>query len=194
MHAAVCDFIADCLQNSVEADSTYIKLLYDRSGTVIRAVIQDNGKGMTKEQLEKARDPFYTDGTKHIKRKVGLGIPFLLHAVNLSGGSFRIDSEKGKGTTLEFSFDAAHIDTPPEGDLMSAVLQSMMFDGDYELEFIRRYSRDGKAGKQYIIKRSELLDILGNLTDADSIIMARKYMRSQEENLNKETGNGKDDA
>ncbi len=190
MHAAICDFITDCLQNSVEAGSSRICILYDRSGNTIKTVIEDNGKGMTSEEIEKAKDPFYTDGTKHRKRKVGLGIPFLMQAVNLSGGSFGIGSEKGKGTRLEFVFNTANIDTPPEGDIASAVLQAMMFDGDYELEFKRSLSADGSIGNNYTVKRSELLDTLGDLSTAESINLARQYLQSQEENLNKETGNG----
>ena len=190
MHAAICDFIADCLQNSIEANSSHIKISYDRKGNMITTIIEDNGKGMTKEQLEKARDPFYTDGTKHVKRKVGLGIPFLLQALNLSGGTFDIWSEKGVGTRLKFCFDISNIDTPPEGDISFAVLQAMMFDGDYELEFVRTYSLDGIYEDQYIIKRSELLDILGDISTAESINFARQYFRSQEENLNKEAVNG----
>ena len=36
---------------------------------------------MTDEELKKAVDPFYTDGLKHKKRKVGLGLPFMIQAV-----------------------------------------------------------------------------------------------------------------
>jgi len=180
MHATICDFITDCLQNSVEADSSYIKLLYDKKDNTITTIIEDNGKGMTQEQIEKARDPFYTDGTKHVNRKVGLGIPFLLQALDLSGGLFDICSGKGTGTKLKFSFDTSNIDTPPEGDICSAVLQAMMFDKDYELEFIMN-----EMGKdQYIIKRSELFDMPGNIT-ADSITFVRRCFRSRKENLDK---------
>ncbi|MCL2706298.1 MAG: ATP-binding protein [Spirochaetaceae bacterium] len=190
MHAAICDFIADCLQNSVEANSSYIKLSYNQKNNIIATIIEDNGKGMTKEQLEKVRDPFYTDGTKHVRRKVGLGIPFLLQALNLSGGTFDLWSEKGVGTKLEFSFNISNIDTPPEGDICFAVLQAMMFDGDYELEFVRTYNPNGIHEDQYIIKRSELLDTLGDLTTADTITLAKQFFESQEENLNKEAVNG----
>ncbi|MCL2793418.1 MAG: ATP-binding protein [Spirochaetaceae bacterium] len=189
MHAAICDFISDCLQNSVEANSSYIKLLYDRKGNVVTTIIEDNGKGMTKEQLEKARDPFYTDGTKHVNRKIGLGIPFLHQAIDLSGGTLDIWSRKDVGTKLEFSFDMSNIDTPPEGDISSAALQAMMFDEDYELEFIRTCSLNGIDKDQYIIKRSELFDTPGDIT-ADSITLARRYFKSREENLNKEAVNG----
>ena len=190
MHAAICDFLTDCLQNSVEANSNHIKLLYEKKGNILNIIIEDNGKGMTKEQLEKAGDPFYTDGTKHTGRKIGLGIPFLLHSLNLSKGKFDIKSEKGAGTKLEFSFDTSNIDTPPEGDISFAVLQGMMFDANYELEFIRTYSLDGITKGQYIIKRSELLDTLGDIRTAESVNLARHYFMSQEENLNKEAVNG----
>ena len=194
MHAAICDFLSDCLQNSIEAGSSRINLFYNRSGSTINTIIEDNGKGMTEDELVKARDPFYTDGTKHKKRKAGLGIPFLLQAVNLSGGKFSLESEKGKGTKLEFSFDADNIDTPPEGDIISAVLQAMMFDGNYELEFQRSLTPGCNNGKKYTVKRSELLDILGDLSTAGSSNLARQYLQSQEDNLKKETGNGKNDA
>ena len=189
MHVAVCDFIIDCLQNSVEAGSGKIILEYTLEENLIKTVIRDNGRGMSLEQLEKVRDPFYTDGTKHIKRKVGLGIPFLIHAVNLVDGKFSIASEEGKGTVIEFVFDRDHIDTPPEGDLISAVIQAMMFDGDFELEF-RRTAVENGISRNYIIRRSELISILGDLNSAASISLARQYIESQEEDLIKETGNG----
>lgn len=189
MHVAVCDFIADCLQNSIEAGSEHIVLDYLNDENLIKTVITDNGKGMTSEQLEKVRDPFYTDGTKHIKRKVGLGIPFLMQAVNLVDGYFTIESEAGAGTRVEFVFDKDHIDTPPEGDLISSVLQAMMFDGDFELEFRRAVIKNG-VNRNYIIRRTELQDILGDLNSGTSISLAREFIRSQEEDLIKETGNG----
>ena len=65
----------------------------------------------------------------------GLGIPFLMQAVNLSGGTFSVESEVGKGTTFRFSFDLNNIDTPPQGDVNGAVVQAMMYDGGYELEY-----------------------------------------------------------
>ncbi len=189
MHIAVCDFIVDLLQNSVEAGSGFITLEYSLEESLIRVVVSDNGKGMSKEQLDKVRDPFYTDGTKHIKRKVGLGIPFLIQAVNIVDGSLSIESEKGVGTRIEFTLDRQHIDTPPEGDIATAVLQAMMFDGDFELEFKREIIKNGVC-RSYIVKRSELQDILGDLSAGVSISLARQYINSQEEDLIKETGNG----
>ncbi|MCQ2604706.1 MAG: HAMP domain-containing histidine kinase [Spirochaetia bacterium] len=183
MHAEIADFLVDCLQNSVEANAKYIILDYfyfvdDR----IEVAIIDNGKGMDSEILKKIQDPFYTDGTKHVRRKVGLGIPFLIQAVNLSGGHFSVESQKGKGTELRFSFDLKNIDTPPEGDVNGAVVQTMMFDGDFELEFNKKRIENG-IEKGYTIKKTELTDALGGLSDASSIKLAKTFLDSQDEDL-----------
>ena len=35
----------------------------------------------------------------------------------------------------------------------------------------------------YSVRRSEIIEVLGDLSDADSLILARQYLRSQEEDL-----------
>ncbi|MBR5914831.1 MAG: ATP-binding protein [Spirochaetia bacterium] len=184
MHAEIADFLVDCLQNSVEAKASKVILNYtEYAGDRIEVEIIDNGCGMSPEILKKIQDPFYTDGTKHVKRKVGLGVPFLMHAVSLSGGQFKVESEVGKGTRFSFSFDLKNIDTPPQGDLSAAALQTMMFDGDFEFEFNRRRIAEGKE-KGYTVLRTELIDALGgDLSDASSIKLAKDFLRSQEEDL-----------
>ena len=184
MHAEIADFLVDCLQNSVEAKAAKVILNYtEYVGDRIEVEIIDNGCGMTPAILKKIQDPFFTDGTKHIKRKVGLGVPFLMQAVSLSGGQFHVESEVGKGTKFSFSFDLKNIDTPPQGDLSAAALQTMMFDGDFEFEFNRRRIAEGKE-KGYTVLRTELIDALGgDLSDASSIKLAKDFLRSQEEDL-----------
>ena len=144
--------------------------------------IIDDGCGMTEQELAKAVDPFYTDGQKHSKRRVGLGLPFLIQAVELTDGKWKLESEKGKGTTLRFSFDPEHLDTPPVGDISGMLLQAMLFDGSFELAFERRLERDGRSDC-YSVSRTEITEVLGNLNDSDSLLMARQFLRSQEEDL-----------
>ncbi len=182
MHAAVCDFVLDCLQNSIEANAVSISLLIDEKPGSFSVTIKDDGKGMTDEELKKAVDPFYTDGLKHKKRKVGLGLPFMIQAVQQANGRWSIDSAKGRGTELSFSFDPDHVDTPPTGDVSGMILQAIMFEGDFELEFERRLERNGKKDS-YFINRKEMIDVLGDLNDAESLILARQFLKSQEEGL-----------
>ena len=181
MHAAVCDFILDCIQNSIEAEANDIKVLFSES-TDISVEIRDNGTGMTESEMERAVDPFYTDGRKHRERKVGLGLPFLIQALEQVGGSFNLDSEKGRGTAISFSFNAAHVDTPPVGDISGMILQAFMFDGSYELS-VRRMLEVDSLNRTYEVKRSEIIEILGDLNDADSLILAKQYLASQEKDL-----------
>lgn len=182
MHAAVCDFILDCFQNSIEAGAQRIELSFIETPEKLSVRLTDDGCGMSDEELKKAVDPFYTDGRKHEKRRVGLGLPFLIQAVEQSEGDWQLDSEKGKGTELSFTFRLDHIDTPPTGDVSGMLLQAMMFEGSFELEFQRGLKRDDQT-EDYLVKRSEIIEVLGDLNDADSLIMAKQFIKSQEEEL-----------
>ena len=47
--------------------------------------------------MKRVMDPFFTTRTT---RKVGLGVPFLKMACEMTGGSFDIRSQPGVGTTV----------------------------------------------------------------------------------------------
>lgn len=177
MHFAVCDFLLDLVQNSVEAGARTVRIDVVESGGSIDATVEDDGKGMDERELERAKDPFYTDGTKHARRKVGLGLPFLIQAVEQAGGDFRISSRKGSGTRVSFGFPADGVDTPPLGDLPGLFLSAMCFDGDYEL-VIRRRAPARRV--DYEIRRSEILGAVGPLDDAGALVSVREFLASQE--------------
>lgn len=177
MHFAVCDFLLDLVQNSVEAGAANVGIDVVESGGSIEATVEDDGKGMDERELERAKDPFYTDGTKHARRKVGLGLPFLIQATEQAGGDFRISSRKGSGTRVSFGFPVDGVDTPPLGDLPGLFLSAMCFDGDHEL-VIRR--RAPARGVDYEIRRSEILEAAGPLDDASALVAVREFLASHE--------------
>lgn len=177
MHYAICDFLLDLVQNSVEAGSRTITLLVTEEAGRLSVSVADDGKGMDAEELERAKDPFYTDGRKHARRKVGLGIPFLLHALELAGGSCELSSRKGEGTTIAFGFPLEGLDTPPLGDLPGLFLSAMCFEGDYEL-IVRR--RVPARGVDYELRRSEIIEAAGSLDDAGALVAVREFLASQE--------------
>ena len=181
MHASVCDYILDCLQNSIESGAALIELDIREDSGEFFCAIRDNGCGMDKYQLEKARDPFFTDGKKHVMRKVGLGLPFLVQAVELCGGKFSLASEKGKGTVLEFSFPKASLDIPPLGDLSGTVRSAMCFPGNFDLRLNRSIEDSNGVKSSYTAGKNELIDILGDLESSSNIALLRQYLDSQEE-------------
>lgn len=64
----------------------------------VRISIEDQGSGMSPEQIEKAFEPFFT--TKGVGRGTGLGLSQVYGFTRASGGSVSIESREGEGTTV----------------------------------------------------------------------------------------------
>ncbi|PYZ98973.1 two-component sensor histidine kinase [Alteribacter lacisalsi] len=62
----------------------------------ILITIEDNGNGMTREEMARIGKPYYS--TK--KEGTGLGMLMVYSTVNKIGGKIKVESEKGKGTTF----------------------------------------------------------------------------------------------
>ena len=103
--------------------------------------VEDNANGMPKEVLEQIYDPFYTSRDKKI-RKVGLGIPFLKSAAELTGGHLDIVSEQGKGTKLTAVLHKSHIDCQPVGDLAGTFFALITTDKSIHWEIKRSYNTE----------------------------------------------------
>ncbi len=178
MHACVCDQIIDLVQNALEAGADDMEVRIRRAAEVLEGEVRDNGCGMSAELQARALDPFYSNGHKHRRRRVGLGLAFLKQMVEATGGRMDLKSVQGTGTTVWFALNARHLDMPPEGDWAGTVTALMAFDGEYELLVARRLD-----DAEYSIRRSELALALGELQSAASLALVRAYAASQEEAL-----------
>lgn len=71
--------------------------------------VTDQGRGMSREQLEQVFDRFHTEtvGSRH--RGVGLGLAIVQAFINLHNGQVLIDSAPGEGTTVTCIFPAWQI-------------------------------------------------------------------------------------
>jgi signal transduction histidine kinase len=71
----------------------------DNAAGAVRFEINDTGNGIPPEVLERIGTPFFT--TK--RQGTGLGVAQCQRIVGKAGGSFRISSEVGRGTTVTFT-------------------------------------------------------------------------------------------
>ena len=116
--------LLDLAQNSITAGASLvtIRLTLGEDG-MLTMELTDNGKGMSPELLSRVTSPFATTRTT---RKVGLGIPMMKENAEKAGGTFRLESEEGKGTTLTATLDTGNIDCLPMGDLSGTLLSLML--------------------------------------------------------------------
>jgi DNA mismatch repair ATPase MutL len=138
--------ILDIAENSVRAQARNIKIKIeeDMSKDLLVLEIKDDGKGMDKDFLRKALDPFST--TKP-GRKVGLGLSFLAHAARMANGDLTIDSKEGKGTKIKAFFQHSHLDRQPLGDIKETLTTLIVGNPKINFSFIykknkARYSFD----------------------------------------------------
>ena len=66
--------------------------------STVQVSIKDNGSGISKDKLKHIFEPFYT--TKENGKGTGLGLSISYGIMKKLGGSIRVESETGKGTTF----------------------------------------------------------------------------------------------
>ena len=82
-------------------------------------VVRDRGGGMPADVLDRAREPFFT--TKQPGKGTGLGLAMVHGFAEQSGGSLRITSEPGEGTTVELRLPSSG---PAEAALAPATAEA----------------------------------------------------------------------
>lgn len=133
--------ILDIAENSVRAGAGLVEIIIieDNAENLLSIEINDDGCGMTKEEIKKACDPFYT--TKTVRR-VGLGIPLLTDAAERAGGKLDLESIKGKGTRLKATFQLDHLDRQPMGDIISTLI--ILIAGNCDIDFLFRHRKNNR--------------------------------------------------
>ena len=130
--------ILDIAENAIRAGAKkiMIELLEDQSNGRLTLSIEDDGKGMDKETVNRIVDPFFT--TKDGK-EVGLGLALLSQAAQQAGGELKIDSEKERGTKVTAVFELSHPDTKPTGDIYATM--TALVAGNPSTQFVLDYKK-----------------------------------------------------
>lgn len=149
--------ILDVAENSTRAGAALVRLTVDARPLEDRLIITiaDDGCGMTREQVSRVTDPFYTSRTT---RRVGLGVPFFKMAAESTGGSFTIHSAPGQGTTVKAVFILSHIDRMSLGDLSAAI--HTLIIGHPDTAFIYTYCYSGAS---FTLDTRQVREILGDI-------------------------------
>ncbi len=82
-------------------------------GNYVCVSVTDTGEGMTPDVLGRATEPFFS--TKPLGKGTGLGLAQVYGIARQAGGTIRIESEPGKGTTVRLLIPAA------EAELVASV-------------------------------------------------------------------------
>jgi PAS domain S-box-containing protein len=90
---------------------------HELSGDFVALTVEDTGSGIPPEVLARVFEPFFT--TKEIGKGSGLGLPQVYGFAQQSGGSVKIDSKAGAGTTVTLLLPRSDVapTAPPPGNV-----------------------------------------------------------------------------
>ncbi len=173
--------ILDIVQNSVAAGAKFITLdlIEDVNTDLLEFSIKDDGCGMTEETLKKVTDPFTTGRTT---RRVGLGIPLLKAAAELTGGGLELTSEPGVGTTVTARFVYDSIDRQPLGNMAETILGLITSYENIDFVYYHRVNE-----KEFTIDTREIKGILGevSLNEPEVVLWLSGFLSENETELYK---------
>jgi hypothetical protein len=166
--------LLDIAENSVAAQSCNICIEVDENlqSDLLSISVTDDGRGMDEQTARQVMDPFYTTRTT---RKVGLGIPLLKFAAEMTEGGLSLVTEPGKGAKIQASFRHSHIDRMPLGDLPLTFLTLLVSYPNIHWIFVYRVTdRNGKSDS-FNFDDVELKAVLGDVSMTEPLIL--KYVR-----------------
>ena len=173
--------ILDIAQNSIKANAAHVEIALEQRGDWMTITIADDGTGMSPEFAAEAANPFTTTRTT---RKVGMGLPLFKLAAEQTGGTFSLSSHQAAhegddhGTTVTATFNTAHVDCEPVGDITETILT--LIQGNPDLSFTYLYSKDGEELR---LNTDEMREILGDdvpLNSPDVLAWARSFLNGEE--------------
>ena len=173
--------VMDIAQNSISAGASLITIavVEDQRADTLSISVEDNGKGMSPETVQRVIDPFYTTRTT---RSVGLGVPLFKMEAEMTGGSFHIDSQLGVGTTLTAVFKPSSVDMIPLGDINGTVQLLISCNPGLDFVFRRELCTLEGERREFQLETAGLRQVLGGdvpLDTPDVVLWIKDYLNEQ---------------
>lgn len=165
--------VLDLSENGLNADADFIEIVVEEDEKFLRFSIRDNGFGMNEETLQKATNPFFSTRKT---RSIGLGLSFVKETALSCGGEFSIHSIPFVGTTVNFSFQKDHIDTPPFGDMSQTLITIMTHANIKDFHYHHQTTKE-----EFDFKLSEVIHMLEGVDYRQSEILSwlHEYVKQQ---------------
>ncbi|MGD8414221.1 MAG: HAMP domain-containing sensor histidine kinase, partial [Candidatus Latescibacterota bacterium] len=96
--------INNAVESSQKGQTVWVRSKRDVDGVLVE--VEDNGRGMTREETGRIFDPFYT--TRQTEGGTGLGLSITYSIVRQHNGTIDVDSQPGKGTIVSVRLPVAN--------------------------------------------------------------------------------------
>ena len=95
------NLIKNALDHTGRGD--FVKISWEKSPVMIRISVEDNGSGISEEDIYHIFKRFYRSSSS-ASGGSGLGLPLAKAIVEEQGGNLTVSSQEGKGSTFVISF------------------------------------------------------------------------------------------
>jgi two-component system phosphate regulon sensor histidine kinase PhoR len=113
---AVQEALLNLIDNAVKYSGTgkYLKIATGHGGGMVWISVEDHGIGIAREHHDRIFETFerISTGLVHTTRGSGLGLSITKHIMDAHGGTVRLESIPGKGSTFRLVFPALATNTP----------------------------------------------------------------------------------
>jgi PAS domain S-box-containing protein len=118
LHQIILNLVSNAVKFTTQGKITVsVDLLHEDDTTVIlKFAIADTGIGISEEQIETIFENFQqaSSGTSRLYGGTGLGLAIVKQLIEAQGGSIRVKSTVGKGSTFSFTLNFQKTNADPE--------------------------------------------------------------------------------
>jgi signal transduction histidine kinase len=125
LHRAILNVLTNAVDACDETENGRVTVTsrYDDASKLAQVVIEDNGSGISPDDLEAVFSVFVS---RKGGRGTGLGLPVTRKILEEHGGQVRVESTVGRGS--RFTLELPATPTPPEGDSAERMTQELRAD------------------------------------------------------------------